>query len=69
MDLATLRSTGSSGSNSSSLKSSIQNDQEEKLSNINVSNTIKDFVADDENVTNKYNNPNIIHTEKTNLGH
>ena len=65
MDLATLRSTSSSGSNSSSLKSTIQTESEEQYSNINISNTIKNFVGS-EHVSAIDNSQNIMHTEKTN---
>ena len=65
MDLATLRSTSSSGSNSSSLRSSTQNDSEEQYSNINISNTIKSFVGA-EHVSKIEASQNLMHTEKTN---
>ena len=65
MDLATLRSTSSSGSNSSSLKSSTQTESEEQYSNINISNTIKNFVGSEDGSTID-DIQNIMHAEKTN---
>ena len=65
MDLATLRSTSSSGSNSSSLKSSIQTDFEDQYSNTDISSTIKNFV-ESEHVSTIDDSQNIMHTEKEN---
>ena len=56
MDLATLRSTSSSGSNSSSLQSASQYEPEEEYSNeTNISHTIKNFILG-ENVLETENN-------------
>jgi hypothetical protein len=65
MDLATLRSTSSSRSNSSSLISSTQTDSEEQYSNTNISSTIKNFIGS-EHVSASDDGQNIMHTEKEN---